>query len=123
MTPATGYPITSATSTMDMTKNGYRLPTEAEWEYSARGRDLTNGYSYAGSNIVDSVAWCSSDSGGTTHAVGGKAPNELGLYDTSGNVFEWCWDFCGTFPSGAQMDPTGGAQAQVASYVADTLTT
>jgi formylglycine-generating enzyme required for sulfatase activity len=107
--PATGQNISSATVTMDFSKNGWRLPTEAEWEFAARGGMLTHGYTYAGSNALDDVAWYATNSGNQTHAVGGKAANELGIYDFSGNVWEWCWDWHGDYPSGAQTDPVGPA--------------
>jgi formylglycine-generating enzyme required for sulfatase activity len=77
----------------DFSANGYRLPTEAEWEYAARGGLKSQGYSFAGSNNPDEVAWYDENAGGETHPVGQKKPNELGLYDMSGNMFEWCWDW------------------------------
>lgn len=90
--------------------DGYRLPTKAQWEYAAKGGNGSpSNYIYAGSNIVDDVAWDYNNSNSRTHEVGLKTPNELGLYDMSGNVSEWCWDWYESYTSTAKTDPTGAA--------------
>ncbi len=89
-----------------MTGMTFRLPTEAEWEFAARGGNMSHGYTYAGSNTINDVAWYD-NSVSTTQPVGQKAPNELGLYDMSGNVWEWCNDYYGEYSADAQTNPTG----------------
>lgn len=89
-----------------ITGKTFRMPTEAEWEYAARGGNKSMGYKYSGSNNAAEVAWYSGISSGH-QVVGSKAPNELGLYDMSGNVWEWCQDWYGSYSANAQVNPHG----------------
>lgn len=99
-----------------MTGYTFHLPTEAEWEFAARGGKKSKDYLYAGSNKVDEVAWYNSNSGGVTHPVAQKMPNELGIYDMSGNVWEWCSDWLAPYTAEAQLNPTGPATGECHVY-------
>ncbi|HPH02891.1 MAG TPA: SUMF1/EgtB/PvdO family nonheme iron enzyme [Spirochaetota bacterium] len=111
LTPA--YSRSGAEYVCNFAANGYRLPTEAEWEYAARGgaagaNELVPQV-YSGSDAIDDVAWYGRSSSEGTASVGQKRPNQLGLYDMSGNVLEWCWDWYGSYESGAATNPRGAS--------------
>lgn len=94
------------------TGKNYRLPTEAEWEFSARGGKSSKGFTYSGLNDLNAVAWNNDNSGSKTHTVGGKQANELGIYDMSGNVWEWCSDWYGSYNDYSETNPTGASSGQ-----------
>ena len=96
-----------------ITGKAFRLPTEAEWEYAARGGKKSQGYQYSGSNNISDVAWYTDNSGSETHAVGTKQANELGIYDMSGNVSEWCQDWYRRYNRSSLVNPTGATSGSI----------
>ncbi len=96
-----------------MTKKKYRLPTEAEWEYAARGGNQSQGFIFIGSNNSDSVAWHFDNSDKTPHEIGSKQPNELGIYDMGGNIQEWVNDWYDGYSNDSQTNPTGPKSSKI----------
>jgi formylglycine-generating enzyme required for sulfatase activity len=111
LTPA--YTVNGTNVTWKQDANGYRLPTEAEWEYACRAGTQTPFYS---GTSVDEVGWHSGNSEGRTHPVGEKQPNSWGLYDMHGNVLEWCWDWLGNYPAEEQTGPQASSSKESRVY-------
>jgi formylglycine-generating enzyme required for sulfatase activity len=111
LTPA--YTIQGTTVTWNRAANGYRLPTEAEWEFACRAGTVTPFYS---GDSVDSAGWHSGNSGGQPQQVGKKQPNAWGLHDMHGNVLEWCWDWLGDYPPEPETNPQGAESGSMRVY-------
>ena len=118
------YTINGTNVTCNWEANGYRLPTEAEWEYACKAGTSTDFYSGSLTNEnctpidanLDNIAWYCGNANNTTHPVGQKQPNAFGLYDMSGNVWEWCWDWYSSYSSTAVTDPTGASTGSFRVY-------
>jgi len=113
--PPSGYPIISATVTPNWSANGYRLPTEAQWEYACRAGSTTQ-WHFGDVEGTDNTglrgyAWYTVNSNSKTHEVGKKLPNAFGLYDMHGNVWEWCWDWLGTYDAEDTTNPLGASSS------------
>jgi formylglycine-generating enzyme required for sulfatase activity len=109
------YTMKGKKAEANFSKNGYRLPTEAEWEYAARSAGIDR-LDYAGSNMAGEVSWHNENSNRTVQPVAAKAPNSLGLHDMSGNVWEWCWDIFAKYTTKAQVDPVGPEPSKSSSF-------
>lgn len=107
--------VISAAAVIDHS-NGYGLPTEAQWEYAARGGKFHSPFVYSGNNEIDSIAWYAGNAGGRTQACQGKKPNQLGVYGMSGNVWEWCWDWYAPYDLAQKNNPQGPATGSLRVY-------